>query len=451
MPESLKNTESFENDKNLKNTENRNSRKLSAAQHRPPSGKSGVRAQAARCFIHCLRVVRHVASSDRISGLIMLGFALTGLLLANVPFTAHVFELISEFEIGIPYAHIELPISEWAQDGLLTVFFLVVGLDLKQELTTGSLANPRTAAVPMISAVGGMIAPVLIYISVIAVVGAGTGTNFSELLSGWAIPTATDIAFSLAVLALFARNLPGSIRAFLIALATVDDLLGIIVIALFFSDLNAWYWFLGVTLCAAVWAFLVRMRKVPWLLVGIIGILTWIMMFKAGIHPTLAGVLVGLLTPSLPIFDEKTSRAERYGEKLNPLSAIIALPIFALFATGVHFESFGVSLFTAPVVMAIICALVIGKPLGVMATAWVSTRILKLKLPQELMLKDLIPLATACGVGFTVSFLMASLSFSNELYTNEARFGVLIGSLISAGIAGALFHLQSKSFAKNKS
>ena len=152
-------------------------------------------------------------------------------------------------------------------------------------------------------------------------------------------------------------------------LATVDDLLAIILIAVFFSSVNAWYWFLGIAVCAVVWYFLVRMRKVPWLAVAIVGVLAWVMMFEAGVHPTLAGVLVGLLTPAHERFGEKMPRAERYADKLQPFSALLALPIFALFATGVHFESLTLALFVSPVVVAVMVALVVGKPLGIMTTA----------------------------------------------------------------------------------
>ena len=270
--------------------------------------------------------IRRIAASDRISGLIMLGFALTGLVLANLPATAHAFETVAETHLFIPYTNLDLPIGHWAQDGLLTIFFLTVGLELKQELTTGSLANPKAAAVPMLCAVGGMIAPPILFLAVTALfsqIGPGepgtlilttTGSSipFSEMSHGWAVPTATDIAFSLAVLALFAKALPGSIRAFLMTLATVDDLLAIILIAVFFSSINAWYWFIGIAVCAAIWAYLVRLKKVPWIAVGIVGILAWIMMFEAGVHPTLAGVLVGLLTPSREMHGELSPRAERY-------------------------------------------------------------------------------------------------------------------------------------------
>jgi Na+:H+ antiporter, NhaA family len=403
--------------------------------------------------------IRRIAASDRISGLIMLGFALAGLLLANLPFTAHAFERLEEFRIAIPHTNIDMGLGHWVQDGLLTVFFLTVGLELKQELTTGSLSNPKAAAVPMLCAVGGMLVPPALFIAVISlfahfgpggagelVIASGTSFSFSEMSQGWAVPTATDIAFSLAVLALFARALPGSIRAFLMTLATVDDLLAIILIAVFFSSVNAWYWFIGIAVCAVVWFFLVRMQKVPWLAVVIVGVLAWVMMFEAGIHPTLAGVLVGLLTPARERFGEKSPRAERYAEKLQPFSALLALPIFALFATGVHFESLTWALFVSPVVIAVIVALVIGKPLGIMITAWLSTHLAGLKMAKGLRVRDMFPAACACGIGFTVSFLIASLAYEDAELSAESRFGVLVASLIAAVISGILLSRQSKRF-----
>ena len=404
--------------------------------------------------------VRRVAASDRLSGLIMLGFALAGLILANLPATAHLFETIAETHIAIPRTNIDLPIGHWAQDGLLTVFFLMVGLDLKQELTTGSLANPKAAAVPMLCAVGGMMVPPVLFLAVTALfarfappgpgletIASGEVYSYSAIAQGWAVPTATDIAFSLAVLALFAKALPGSIRAFLMTLATVDDLLAIVLIALFFSSLNAWYWFIGIAVCAAAWAFLVRLKRIPWIMAGIVGILAWVMMFEAGVHPTLAGVLVGLLTPSREIYGEKTPRAARYHDKLQPLSVLVALPIFALFATGVHFESLTLALVVSPVVVGIIVALVVGKPVGIMLVAWLSTHVGGLKMPKGLRVRDLFPAACACGIGFTVSFLIASLAYKNPELSAEARFGVLLASLVAASLSGVLLSRQSKRYA----
>lgn len=373
------------------------------------------------------------------------------------------FEAVAETQLGIPGTNIILPIGHWAQDGLLTIFFLTVGLDLKQELTTGSLANPKAAAVPMLCAVGGMLMPPVLFITVISLfsrfappapgivtIPTGADVPFAEAAQGWAIPTATDIAFSLAVLALFAKAMPGSIRAFLMTLATVDDLLAIILIAVFFSSLNAWYWFIGIAICAAIWAFLVRLRRVPWLLVAVIGVLAWVMMFEAGVHPTLAGVLVGLLTPSREMHGEKSPRAQRYASKLQPFSSLLALPIFALFATGVHFAELSPSLMLSPVVIGIIVALVIGKPLGIMITAWLSTHVAGLTMAKGLRVRDMFPAACACGIGFTVSFLIASLAYTNTELSAEGRFGVLMASLIAALISGILLSRQSKRFEKEE-
>ncbi|BBA55467.1 Kef-type K+ transport system membrane protein [Bifidobacterium bifidum] len=373
------------------------------------------------------------------------------------------FEAVAETQLGIPGTNIILPIGHWAQDGLLTIFFLTVGLDLKQELTTGSLANPKAAAVPMLCAVGGMLMPPVLFITVISLfsrfappapgivtIPTGADVPFAEAAQGWAIPTATDIAFSLAVLALFAKALPGSIRAFLMTLATVDDLLAIILIAVFFSSLNAWYWFIGIAICAAIWAFLVRLRRVPWLLVAVIGVLAWVMMFEAGVHPTLAGVLVGLLTPSREMHGEKSPRAQRYASKLQPFSSLLALPIFALFATGVHFAELSPALMLSPVVIGIIVALVIGKPLGIMITAWLSTHVAGLTMAKGLRVRDMFPAACACGIGFTVSFLIASLAYTNTELSAEGRFGVLMASLIAALVSGILLSRQSKRFEKEE-
>ena len=373
------------------------------------------------------------------------------------------FEAVAETQLGIPGTNIILPIGHWAQDGLLTIFFLTVGLDLKQELTTGSLANPKAAAVPMLCAVGGMLMPPVLFITVISLVSrfappapgivtipTGADVPFAEAAQGWAIPTATDIAFSLAVLALFAKAMPGSIRAFLMTLATVDDLLAIILIAVFFSSLNAWYWFIGIAICAAIWAFLVRLRRVPWLRVAVIGVLAWVMMFEAGVHPTLAGVLVGLLTPSREMHGEKSPRAQRYASKLQPFSSLLALPIFALFATGVHFAELSPALMLSPVVIGIIVALVIGKPLGIMITAWLSTHVAGLTMAKGLRVRDMFPAACACGIGFTVSFLIASLAYTNTELSAEGRFGVLMASLIAALISGILLSRQSKRFEKEE-
>lgn len=402
------------------------------------------------------RIVHRIAVNERISGLIMLAFALVGLLLANIPSTAPLFNSIAQTHIGIPMTNIHMSISHWVQDGLLTIFFLSVGLDLKHELVAGSLRDPRVAAMPMICAIGGMLVPPALFVGTVTLFSqlhagqeimrltSGALPSLSMVRAGWAIPTATDIAFSLAVLALFARALPQTLRAFLMTLATVDDLLGIALIALFFSSLNAWYWFIGVIVCGLVWTLLVRLKRVPWLLVALVGLLAWVMMYEAGVHPTLAGVMVGLLTPAHLVHGEQTLRAERYREKIQPLSSLFALPIFALFATGVHFETLSLALFFSPIVIAITVALVIGKPLGIMLMAVLAQRFLGLKLPGGLSMRSILPTACACGIGFTVSLLIASLAYQDADLSAEARFGVLVASILAAVVSGLLLSWQTK-------
>ena len=263
-------------------------------------------------------------------------------------------------------------------------------------------------------------------------------------MGGWAVPTATDIAFSLAVLAIFSKGLPTEIHSFLLTLATVDDLLGILLIAFAFTSVNAWYWFALMVVFLLIWAWLCRLKKVPWALVVVIAILMWSMTYEAGIHPTLSGVMFGLLVPAKRMHGERQSRARRWSNRLQPYSALIALPLFALFATAIPLGGFGPSVFTSPVLVGIVVALVIGKPLGVMAASWICVHIFHLELAGGLKIRDLIGMACACGIGFTVSFLIASLAFQRSIFSEEARLAVLLGSFISMIVAAIVLQIQSR-------
>ncbi|MDO4913777.1 MAG: Na+/H+ antiporter NhaA, partial [Bifidobacteriaceae bacterium] len=380
-------------------------------------------------------------------------------LLANLPVTAHAFEHVELMQLSIPFTDISLSLGHWVQDGLLTFFFFKVGLDLKMEISGGSLSNVKVAAVPILCAVGGMIMPALIYSLVIfayayfqsaglpdfIVYTSGSGVlPVHEALQGWAVPIATDIAFSLAVLSIFAKNLPFTIRIFLLTLATVDDLLGIIVIAVFFTSIQSLLWILGVMIFALLWWFAVRAVKVQPIFLWISAIGAWYCMYELGVHPTLSGVLLGLLTPAHVIHGEYHVRAKQYEQIVAPYSAILVLPLFALFATGVHLPSLHLSVLWSPVIMAIILALVLGKPMGIVFTAWLSTKFTPLSMPKGLRVRDIVPTSVACGIGFTVSFLIASLAFTSRVVSDESRIGVLVGSIISAILAGILLSRQNK-------
>ncbi|WP_018143510.1 Na+/H+ antiporter NhaA [Alloscardovia criceti] len=410
--------------------------------------------------LHKLSRAVSIASSDRVSGLIMLAFAIVGFAIANFHGTFEGFEALKNTVLTIPFLDLHLSVDAWVQDGMLTIFFLAVGLELKQEITHGSLSDIKAAAVPIFAAMGGMAIPALLFTGTImawpflsgsdTIMADGKAFSIGEVAQGWAVPTATDIAFSLTVLAIFARTLPTALRAFLLTLATVDDLLGIVIIAIFYSDLNDIWWVLGIVGAAAVWAWSVRRKEVPWLLAIVAFLALWYSMHELGIHPTLSGVIAGLLTPAGELFDEEESRVERYNNKISPYSSLLALPIFALFATGVHFDKLSFELFTSPVVLGIILALVIGKPLGILGSTWIATHLSSFTLADDLRVRDIVPISLACGIGFTVAFLIASLAYDQPQLSNEARFGVLIASLVSAILAALALTYQSRRFDSDK-
>ncbi len=429
-------------DADVADTQNAANRNPDSAHRRSGAAPS---LRPVRCRTVSLRSrILAVAFSDRWSGVVMLVFALLGLVLANLPVIGRAFLYFANLHVPVPLTNINLTVSGWAQDGLLTLFFLVVGLDLKRELTTGSLLNPRRAAVPMIAAVGGMLMPMAVYLGVVDLLRTcGDHAVTAEAMGGWAVPTATDIAFSLAVLAIFSKGLPTEIHSFLLTLATMDDLLGILLIAFVFTSVNEWYWFALMVALLLVWAWMCRLRKVPWPLVAVIAVLMWAMTYEAGIHPTLSGVMFGLLVPAKRMHGERQSRARRWSDRLQPYSALIALPLFALFATAIPLGGFGWSVFGQPVMLGILAALLIGKPLGVMAASWLCVHVFRLELAGGLKIRDLIGMACACGIGFTVSFLIASLAFRGGTYIDEARLAVLVGSFLSMIVSAIVLRIQS--------
>lgn len=377
-----------------------------------------------------LQRIRAWLSQETTSGLLLLFAAALALLWANSPWRG-TYQALSETVVGPADLHLALPLSVWAADGVLAIFFFVVGVELKRELVVGSLSNPREAAVPMISAVGGMVVPALIYAGVIWLTGDVTS------LGGWAIPTATDIAFAVGVLALFGKGLPRALRTFLLTLAVVDDLLAIVVIAIFYSKgLNFGY--LAVALLfVGLFALVVRLKKTQILLLVLIALGAWLFMHGSGVHATIAGVLMGMTVPARPIHGEKTDRTEQFSTALTPLSSGIILPVFAFFAAGVTFVGQSDPVTTHPVFFAVGAALVIGKFIGVMGTAALTTSVTPLRLPDAIGMRDLVPIGFLTGIGFTVSMLIAELSFKGGTDLAPAKLGVLVGTLIAA-VAGAL-------------
>lgn len=383
--------------------------------------------------------LRRWVSRETTGGALLIGAAIIALVWANSPWR-EAYQALSatavgpEEVFGLP-AHLHLTLAEWAADGLLAIFFFVVGVELKHEFVAGSLRSPREAGVPMLAAVGGMVLPALLFVGVIFALGANSG----EILDGWAIPTATDIAFALAVLAVFGKGLPVAIRTFLLTLAVVDDLLAIIVIAVFYTDEIHWWPLLASFVCVALFGWHVRTRKAKWWVLVPLALLAWAFMHMSGVHATVAGVLCGFMVPAGLMHGEKESRTHLYEHRLRPTSSGLALPIFAFFSAGVSLVDGGgpAAVLGQPVVYAIVVGLVLGKIIGVLGTTWLVTRVTPLRLPAGIGVRDLLPVGLLAGIGFTVSLLISELSYTDAEHADGAKIAILIGSLLAA-VLGAL-------------
>lgn len=346
------------------------------------------------------------------------------LILANGPAADWYFSL-RDTEFGPSSLHLNLSVGGWAADGLLAVFFFVVGLELKQEFAAGSLRDRRRAAVPVAAAIGGVVAPALVYLLVDQLTGSGAAR-------GWAIPTATDIAFAVAVLALFARRLPPALRVFLLTLAVVDDLIAITIIAVAYTAGLAVLPLLLALIPLGLFTGLVRRGLTAWWVLVPLAVLCWGLVHASGVHATVAGVLLGLVVPA-------NGLTERFAHAWQPFSSTIAVPVFAFFSAGVAvggLAGLGESL-SDGVALGIIAGLVIGKPVGVLAATFLVTRFGRVHMDSSLRWSDVGGVALLTGVGFTVALLVGELAFgAGSLRDEHVKVGVLVGSLIAA-IGGA--------------
>ncbi|MFL6106252.1 MAG: Na+/H+ antiporter NhaA [Marmoricola sp.] len=361
--------------------------------------------------------VGNLLRSETIGGCLALAAAAAAVLWINLDASSYVD--LRTHHLG------PLTVEHWAADGALSLFFFVAGLELKREFLLGSLRRPADAAVPVVAAVCGVAVPALVYVA------ANTGT---DNLRGWAIPAATDIAFALAVLAVVGSALPSSLRAFLLTLAVVDDLIVIVIIAVFYTDTVHVAPLLGALVVFAAYA-VAQQRRVttPVLYLPLVA-LGWWWVHESGVHATVAGVAFGLLTRVLHDPGEDRSPAERLEHRLSPISAGAAVPFFALMSAGVDLGGIG-DLVRQPVAVGVVLGLVLGKPVGILAGAWVTTRCTRAELDPAYGWRDLVGVAVLGGVGFTVSLLVSDLSFTG-LRAEEAKTAVLVASVLAA-LAGA--------------
>ncbi len=378
--------------------------------------------------------------SETAGGTLLLIGAVIALTWANSPWRDG-YTAMRETVVGPAALGLDLSLAHWASDGLLAIFFFVVGLELKREFVTGELRRPATAAVPVVAAVGGMAVPAIIY--VVVNLNAADGD-----LAGWAVPTATDIAFAVSVLAIVGRHLPAALRAFLLTLAVVDDLLAIIVIAVFYNDTTRVLPLIGALGVAALFAVAVQRGITTPLLLVPLAVGTWLLMHSSGIHATIAGVLLGLLTPAVarPGAVDLTSPAERFEHRWRPVSAGLAVPVFALFAAGVPLDPSTLADAAAdPVAQGVVLGLVLGKPIGIVLTTWLVSKATRTPLAGGVTWTGIVGIGMVAGIGFTVSLLIGELAFGDGTARDDhVRAAVLCASLVAALVGGALLALRGR-------
>jgi NhaA family Na+:H+ antiporter len=387
--------------------------------------------------------VAQVLRKETVGGALLLLATVIALIWANSPVSSSYFQLL-DLEIGPAALHLNLTVAEWAGDGLLAIFFFVAGLELKREFVAGDLRDPQRAIVPVAAAVGGMIVPALLYLAF----AAGTGPK------GWAIPTATDIAFALAVLAVISTHLPTALRTFLLTLAVVDDLLAITIIALFYtSDLQP-MWLLLSIVPLALFALLVQRRISHWWLLLPLAFLTWSLVHASGVHATVAGVLLGFAVPVRARKvrgkdDDRPGMAEHFEHLWRPISAGVAVPIFALFSAGVMIGGLSglQSALSDPIAIGIIAGLVLGKPIGILAATFITSKLTRRTLQKGLTWPDLTGVALLGGIGFTVSLLIGELAFGGASEADDhVKIAVLTGSVAAAVLASVLLRLRNRRY-----
>ena len=405
------------------------------------------------------RALREFVGTEVVGGVVLLVAAAVALVWANSPWQGGYATLWhTELAVGVGRWHLALDLREWVNEGLMAVFFVVVGLEVKREFLLGELRERRKAALPVVAALGGMVVPALIYTALNA---GGAGA------SGWGIPMATDIAFALGVLALVAPGLPGSLRLFLLTLAIVDDIGAIVVIAVFYSKGLDARWLMAATAVLGVACVCSRRGLVYAPLYVALGAGMWLALSAAGVHATLAGVAMGLLAPAKPSLDREivltqtdelldvfsprsaqatsqlarlsVSRLEWLQHGLHPWSSLLVVPLFALANAGVVLTSDAMrEAVTSRVTLGVLLGLVAGKTVGITTVSWLACRLGVAELPPGVAWRQVAGVAALGGIGFTVSLFVTNLAFADGMVGGEAKVGILLACVAAAAAAAAL-------------
>ena len=381
------------------------------------------------------QAIKNFFSREEKSGILLLIFATLALIVVNSPLQSIYYDVkYASIPISLGDFNFTKSISHWVNDGLMAIFFFVIGLELKREILEGELSSFDRIVLPAIAAIGGMVAPALVYFFI----------NYGnpENMSGWAIPTATDIAFSLAVLLIIGKQVPLSLKVFLLSLAIIDDLGAVLIIAFFYtSEISSTYLlYSAIILSLLVVINLYGVQKMFFYI--ILGIFLWYFVLKSGIHATIAGVVLAATIPNSenPYYDE--SMLKELEHKLHNFVGIIVLPIFAFFNSDINFGDVTLNSVYSPLSLGIILGLLIGKPIGITLFTYIGLKTKIFTLPEGVSLNDILGLSFLCGIGFTMSLFINGLAFTDINLIDSSKLGIFIGSIVSA-IAGYII-LSSK-------
>jgi len=376
------------------------------------------------------QAIKNFFSREEKSGILLLLFAMLALIIVNSPLQSLYFEIkYTYIPINIGDFSFTKNVSHWVNDGLMAIFFFVIGLELKREILEGELSSFDRMVLPAIAAIGGMLAPAVVYVLI----------NYSnpENMSGWAIPTATDIAFSLAVLLLLGKSVPLSLKVFLLSLAIIDDLGAVLIIAFFYtSEISMIY----LSYSAAVLALLILLNlsgSQKMYIYILLGIFLWYFVLKSGVHATIAGVLLATTIPNNQKNSIDDSMLKQLEHKLHNFVGIIVLPIFAFFNSDINFSDVTLDSLYSPLSLGIVLGLLLGKPIGITFFTYIGMKTKLFKLPDDVTLKDIFGLSFLCGIGFTMSLFINGLAFSDPVLVDSSKLGIFIGSIVSA-VAGYL-------------
>ena len=391
-----------------------------------------------------IRPLRDFLHRESASGILILIASFLGLLIANSPLSDSYFDTLAfDFEISLGAIYLNLTILKSINYVLMTIFFFVVGLEIKRELTSGHLSSFKKAIMPFVAAIGGMALPAGIYLAIAGRVDA----------NGWGVPVATDIALAVGLLALVGSSAVASLRSFLLALAVIDDIGAILIIALIYSTGVNFSWIAAGAIAIATIHTFKKLGATSTFVYVLLGVALWYCMYKSGVHPTLAGVVLGLMTPNIvkvkskmkDLEDNQVSVIEWLEERIHPWSSFVIIPLFAFANTGVIITNQSITdAINSPIAWGIFAGLVLGKPIGVLTAVILARKIRLGQYPQDAKSIDLLATGSAAGIGFTVAIFIANLAFSDPATQDLAVFSVIIASIVSALISLLLFKVVAK-------